>query len=394
VWLEWERAGITSRLPLNRPLTIGRDAGCDIRMAEPTVSRRHAVVSLVGGQPLVDATGSTNGIQLDRGRADRVSLSVGQSFRIGDATFRVIGAQGPAQGPAAVPAAVLGPASCPAVAGAPFGQPPIAYRGSPAPGRPRPRPAMVLGLGAAFLVALVAVAGIGYLAVSKLAPAAPQALGLDAATLDPDAPAFPVPSGSTLINAQMEGSGAAAYRIAAWQSGKDYATTAAFYTGLSDSRWQVSGTPATTPQSTDITFADGSGVFADVDVEVSRTDPVKIDVRFVSKSGPPAQSFAPGPTMELHPLPAATTLPDGFPPELVPAGTTLKDAGAIGSTYFALYSGSVDVSAYQKQIGSLVTITGTHTESGSTVIDFTLNGHPGQVVIDPTLNEVSVEVTK
>jgi hypothetical protein len=54
----------------------------------------------------------------------------------------------------------------------------------------------------------------------------------------------------------------------------------------------------------------------------------------------------------------------------------------------------VDVSAYQKQIGSLVTITGTHTESGSTVIDFTLNGHPGQVVIDPTLNEVSVEVTK
>ena len=171
MWLEWERAGITSRLPLNRPLTIGRDAGCDIRMAEPTVSRRHAVVSLVGGQPLVDATGSTNGIQLDRGRADRVSLSVGQSFRIGDATFRVIGAQGPAQGPAAVPAAVLGPASCPAVAGAPFGQPPIAYRGSPAPGRPRPRPAMVLGLGAAFLVALVAVAGIGYLAVSKLAPA-------------------------------------------------------------------------------------------------------------------------------------------------------------------------------------------------------------------------------
>jgi hypothetical protein len=391
MWLEWERAGITSRLPLNRPLTIGRDAASDVCLASPTVSRRHAVVSLVAGQPLVDATGSTNGLQLDRGRADRVSLSLGQSFRIGDTTFRVVGAQGPAPATAAAP----GPASYPApYAAPPFGQPPAAYRGSPAPVRARPRPAMAAGLVAAFLVALVAVAGIGYLAISKLAPAAPQALGLDAATLDPYAPAFPVPSGSTLINAQMEGSGAAAYRIAAWQSGKDYAATAAYYTGLNDSRWQVSGTPVTTPQSTDITFADGSGVFSDAEVEVSRTDPVKIDVRLVSKSGPPAQSFASGPTMELHPLPAATALPDGFPSEFVPAGTTLKDAGAMGSTYFALFSGSVDASAYETQIRSLVTITGTHTDSGSTVIDFTLNGHPGQVIIDHARKEVSVEVTK
>ena len=52
------------------------------------------------------------------------------------------------------------------------------------------------------------------------------------------------------------------------------------------------------------------------------------------------------------------------------------------------------MSTYESQIGSLVTITGTHTESGATIIDFTLNGNAGQIIIDPTRNEVSVEVTK
>jgi hypothetical protein len=394
MWLEWERAGFTSRLPLDRPLTIGRDAAADVRLPDPTVSRRHAVVSIVAGQPLVDATGSTNGIQFDRGRADRVSLSFGQSFRIGDATFRVVGGSGPVAAPVTGP----GPVAYP-IAGAAFGSP-YAVRGESPAGRARPSAAMVAGLGAILVVALLAVGAFGYLALSGSAPAhtsqAPgqtSALGLGAASLDPDAPAFPVPAGSTLVNAQMEGSGAAAYRIVAWQSGKDYATTAAFYTGLSDSRWRVNGTPGTTPQSTDVTLADSSDVFAGAEVEVSRTDPVEIDVRFVSKDGPPAQSFAPGPTMELQPLPAATALPDGFPPEMVPSGTSLEDAGAIGSTYFALFGGSVDAGAYEKQIGSLVTITNTHAESGATVIDFTLKGNPGQVVIDPTNKEISVEVT-
>jgi hypothetical protein len=90
LWLDWERAGVRSRLPLDRPLTIGRDAVCDVRLPDPTVSRRHAVVSISAGQPVVDATGSTNGIRMDRGRADRVALSIGQSFQIGGTTFRVV----------------------------------------------------------------------------------------------------------------------------------------------------------------------------------------------------------------------------------------------------------------------------------------------------------------
>lgn len=90
LWLEWDRAGVRSRLPLNRPLSIGRDATCDVRLAVPTVSRRHAVVSISAGQPVVDASTSTNGIRLDRGRADRVVLSLGQTFQIGEVVFRVV----------------------------------------------------------------------------------------------------------------------------------------------------------------------------------------------------------------------------------------------------------------------------------------------------------------
>jgi hypothetical protein len=129
-------------------------------------------------------------------------------------------------------------------------------------------------------------------------------------------------------------------------------------------------------------------------VEVDRTDPVRIEVRFLSKTGPQAGSFSPGPTIAFGALPRASALPDGFPSGLVPSGTTLLDAGAIGSTYFALFSGSVDVNAYESQIGSVVTITGTTTQSGSTVINFTLAGKAGQAVIDPASGQVSVELTK
>ena len=156
LWLEWERSGVRSRLPLDRPLVIGRDAGSDIRLADPTVSRRHAVVSIVAGQIVVDATGSTNGIQLDRGRADKVALSPGQSFRIGDTEFRVVLGAG-AQPTAAQPAAAIHPANR-----QPIGQMP--YAGSMPPGFGAVAPAVAPGRGAfvaAIAVGLVAVLVVG-----------------------------------------------------------------------------------------------------------------------------------------------------------------------------------------------------------------------------------------
>jgi hypothetical protein len=406
-WLEWERAGVRSGLPLNRPLVIGRDASSDIRVADQTVSRRHAVVALVDGQAVVDATGSANGINFGGGRVAKIALSLGQSFRIGDTEFRFVpvpshmaqaapaqaGAQTQAMGmPAPQPVVQPIQGSWPGAPARP-NRPPAGFRGAPAPSRANKK-AIVIGIVSVAVVAVVALAGLGVLVLTRSGSGGSDSLGLAAASLDPAAPAFPVPAGSTLLNAQIDGSGAGAYRLAAWQSGSDYDKTAAFYTGLSDSRWQASGSASTTPQATDLSFADGSGVFASAEVTVSRTDPVKIEVRLLSKTSPAAQSFGPGPTIAFGPLPAASALPDGFPSALVPPGTTLKDAGAIGTTYFALFSGSVDVGAYETQIKAAVTITNTHTESGATVIDFTLGGKPGQIVIDPAGGEVSVEVTK
>ncbi|HEX7613147.1 MAG TPA: FHA domain-containing protein, partial [Candidatus Limnocylindrales bacterium] len=125
LWLEWERAGVRSRLPLNRSLVIGRDATSDVCLPDPTVSRRHAVVSLKGGQPFVDATGSTNGVAMDRGRAEQVAVSVGQSFRIGNTEFWIV------TGPAASPVAPR-----PAAPSAPAAANPLAQAPRPMPAQP------------------------------------------------------------------------------------------------------------------------------------------------------------------------------------------------------------------------------------------------------------------
>jgi hypothetical protein len=191
----------------------------------------------------------------------------------------------------------------------------------------------------------------------------------------------------------MVGSGAGAYRLVAWQSGSDYDSTAAFYTGLDDARWKSSGSSATTLQSTEVSFTDSSGVFAKVDVDVTRTDPVKIAVRFLSKTAIPVQSFGPGPTIVFGALPTYTSLPDGFPSALVPQGGSVVDASSVGSTYFVVLSMTTSLAAYETQIGSLVQITDTITQGGVTISEFTYNGHPGQLIFDPSTNRLSIQVT-
>ena len=93
LWLEWERAGISSRAPLNRPLVIGSDAASDVCLPDASVAGRHAVVLLVNGQPFVDASGSSNGVGLDGGWVPQATLSPGQWFYVGETPFRVVGAQ-------------------------------------------------------------------------------------------------------------------------------------------------------------------------------------------------------------------------------------------------------------------------------------------------------------
>jgi hypothetical protein len=258
--------------------------------------------------------------------------------------------------------------------------------------RSRRRPLVALG----GLVLVLVSAGVGYVVLSNhgSGSAQPQSVGLVSPSLDPDALAFPVPTGSTVLNAQMEGSGQAAYRMVAWQSGTDYATTTNFYSSLSDSRWQPMASPTVTPQATDLTFSDSQGVFAKAEIEIARTDPVRIEARFLPPSGSAAASFAAGPTIAFGPLPHATSLPEGFPAAFVLSGTSLHDASSIGSTYFAIFAGTVDPAAYLAQIQAVSPDAHTTSTGSVTTIDFTYDGHPGEATVDVASGQVSLEVTK
>jgi hypothetical protein len=222
----------------------------------------------------------------------------------------------------------------------------------------------------------------------------PPPLSSGSVSLAPDVPGFPVPAGSVLVNVQIDGSGTTAYRIATWQSGSGYDATISFYKSLSDSRWKGRGSSITSPDAADYSFSDAAGVFASCQMEISRTNPVKINTRFLPPGGVPAHSYAPGPTIAFGSLPAQTTLPEGFPAALVPSGATLADASSVGSTYYAIFSSSIASAVYQSQIAAVATVMNTATQAGTTVIDFTYDGHPGQVVVDPTSRQIYIEVTK
>jgi hypothetical protein len=241
----------------------------------------------------------------------------------------------------------------------------------------------------------VLVAGTGLILASRLLPgsvAPSNARGNGSAYADP--PAFPVPAGSTLLSDSAQVSSAGGNRLASWNSGSDYGGTTKFYSSLADARWKAAGAATTTPRATDFSLDDASGVYSGAEVQISRTDPVRISVTFESKAGTAGQTQAPGPTVALRPLPVATSLPGGFPPEFVPRGAKLVDASSLDSTYFAVFSGGVDLTSYEDQIAQVAEVGNTHSESGATVIEFTYDGQPGQVEVDTAAGEVTVEVTR
>ncbi len=90
--LTFKRARADVRVPLERNETvIGRDPTCDIVLAEPTVSARHArIVRGAGGYfELVDLR-STNGIVVDGELVARMTLQDGDSFVVGDTKFTIV----------------------------------------------------------------------------------------------------------------------------------------------------------------------------------------------------------------------------------------------------------------------------------------------------------------
>src|SRR3954469_17350832 len=74
--------GRTHDLP-GRPVVLGRSKDCDIRLADPNVSRRHAEVRPDGAGFVVVDLDSTNGIEVDGKRVKELALSDGTSFMLG-----------------------------------------------------------------------------------------------------------------------------------------------------------------------------------------------------------------------------------------------------------------------------------------------------------------------
>jgi CRP-like cAMP-binding protein len=80
----------TSMHPLLGPTTIGRGLDNAIIIQEVTASRSHACVTLQNGAWTVEDLGSTNGVLVAGKRVKKAPLRPGDSFQIGDFTFRLV----------------------------------------------------------------------------------------------------------------------------------------------------------------------------------------------------------------------------------------------------------------------------------------------------------------
>src|SRR5205807_3420372 len=66
-----------------RRVVIGRSKDCDIQLADPNVSRRHAELRQEGAAYWVVDLDSTNGLEVNGKRVKRAKLADGDSFTIG-----------------------------------------------------------------------------------------------------------------------------------------------------------------------------------------------------------------------------------------------------------------------------------------------------------------------
>ena len=73
--------------PLSVTTTIGRAPDNTITVVHPTVSRKHARLSLEGSTWVIEDLGSVNGIVFEGRRVDNLKLSPGDAFHIGDVEF-------------------------------------------------------------------------------------------------------------------------------------------------------------------------------------------------------------------------------------------------------------------------------------------------------------------
>ena len=81
-----EQDGTRQTFRIDGAVTLGREPGCDVLLASPTVSRRHALVAPTEDGWIVRDLGSGNGTFLDARRVDEARLPNGVAIRFGSVT--------------------------------------------------------------------------------------------------------------------------------------------------------------------------------------------------------------------------------------------------------------------------------------------------------------------
>ena len=75
--------------PVVHDMTIGRQ-GCDVILADPEVSRRHAIVLQTAAGPAIEDLGSTNGTWINGRRLEGAQLlRAGDELRFGNTVWHV-----------------------------------------------------------------------------------------------------------------------------------------------------------------------------------------------------------------------------------------------------------------------------------------------------------------
>jgi pSer/pThr/pTyr-binding forkhead associated (FHA) protein len=69
--------------PIDKARVIIGRKDCDIRLADPEISRRHAAVTLEGNQAQLEDLKSANGTYVEGLKIEQTSLKPGSAFRLG-----------------------------------------------------------------------------------------------------------------------------------------------------------------------------------------------------------------------------------------------------------------------------------------------------------------------
>src|SRR5688500_9121776 len=79
---------------MEREIVIGRSSDLDMVLVEDMVSRKHAKISTIGGQIVIQDLGSTNGTFVNGEKIKKVRLKEGDRILIGTSIIKLVSVDG------------------------------------------------------------------------------------------------------------------------------------------------------------------------------------------------------------------------------------------------------------------------------------------------------------